>query len=871
MNKSILYIGLCLFAASVPTEPVASSTNTGIFRIFGKEKKKNKKEETETSVSEYKKLTGRDSVALKGIANVIKKDNSFYLEFPVKLTGRAFLVTNRLQQVPEELNEAGVNKGINYENQVVTFEWCKEEKKLRIRQQRLTPEVNSDDAMAPSVTDNYINPLIAALKIEAIAPDSSTVIVKVDDLFNGKQTNINDVFNNINLGTSANSDLSRIVSIKAFENNIVATSELTTIVHEGMSKVNITVVASSSFSLLPEIPMQGRKENRRIGYFTTNRLQYADKQQETETNRYVTRWRLEPSDEAAYLRGELTSPKHPIVFYIDPATPKQLQPYIRRGILDWNTAFEKAGFKNAIEVKEYTDSIAAEGDDMKYSVFTYAASTKANAMGPSVIDPRTGEILEADVIWWHNVVSLLREWIVVQTGAVNPDVRGKNIPDEMMGEAARFVACHEIGHSLGLKHNMIASNAYPTDSLRSATFMERVNGTAASIMDYARFNYVAQPGDNVPSTSPHIGPYDELAIEWGYRWFPDKDKEKEELHKLLKNHTEDIYRYGEEQTPREAVDPRSLSEDLGNDAMKSARYGIANLKRIVPEIINWTTTGEEGQTYKEAAQLYSGVIFQWNLYLYHVMANVGGMYIENTEVGDGKKTYTFVEKEKQKEAVQFLIEEAINYPAWLFDTPLSDYTYILKSTPTGTLEQSPNVLYKNALNYLIWDLLDNKRMMRMFENEFRNGSEAFTAVEMMDMLHKSIFATTIAGKKTDVMTRNLQKSFVDLLITAAAEQEGVKINKKLHDRNFLLENKKLPCGYFGHDTQENENESRSARLIDMYSTQINRVSDALSVKRGELVQILNLLKTKKNSTTASDRYHYEDMILRIQTALGLAK
>lgn len=871
MNKTIIYIGLYLLTASVPTEPIVSSTNTGIFRIFRKGQEKNKKEKTETSVSEYKKLTGRDSVALKDIANVIKKDNSFYLEFPVKLTGRAFLVTNRLQQVPEELNEAGVNKGINYENQVVTFEWCKEEKKLRIRQQRLTPEVNSDDAMAPSVTDNYINPLIAALKIEAVAPDSSTVIVKVDELFNGKQTNINDVFNNINLGTSANSDLSRIVSIKAFENNIVATSELTTIVHEGMSKVNITVVASSSLSLLPEIPMQGRKENRRIGYFTTNRLQYADKQQETETNRYVTRWRLEPSDEAAYMRGELTPPKHPIVFYIDSATPKQLQPYIRRGILDWNTAFEKAGFKNAIEVKEYTDSIAAEGDDMKYSVFTYAASTKANAMGPSVIDPRTGEILEADVIWWHNVVSLLREWIVVQTGAVNPDVRGKNIPDEMMGEAARFVACHEIGHSLGLKHNMIASNAYPTDSLRSATFMERVNGTAASIMDYARFNYVAQPGDNVPSTSPHIGPYDELAIEWGYRWFPDKDKEKEELHKLLKNHTEDIYRYGEEQTPREAVDPRSLSEDLGNDAMKSAGYGIENLKRIVPEIMNWTTTGEEGQTYKEAAQLYSGVIFQWNLYLYHVMANVGGMYIENTEMGDGKKTYTFVEKAKQKEAVQFLIEEAINYPAWLFDTPLSDYTYILKSTPTGTLEQSPNVLYKNALNYLLWDLLDNKRMMRMFENEFRNGSEAFTAVEMMDMLHKGIFATTIAGKKTDVMTRNLQKSFVDLLITAAAEQEGVKINKKLHDRNVLLENRQLPCGYFRHHTQEYENESRSARLIDMYSTQINRVSDALSVKRGELVRILDLLKTRRNSREASDRYHYEDMILRIQTALGLTK
>lgn len=865
--KKLFYIGgVCLFSIFMATGSIPASAHPGIFPLLAKNKKKTQEPQP---ASEYKKLTGRDSVALKGIANIIKKDGSFYLEFPTRLAGKAFLVTNRLQQVPEELNEAGVNKGINYENQVIVFEWDKEDKKLRIRQQRLTPEVNSRDAMAPSVADNYINPLIASLKVEGVAPDSGTVIVKVDELFNGKQTNINDVFNNINLGTSANSDLSRIIDIKSFDNNIVATSELTTIVHEGMSKVNVTVVVSSSISLLPEQPMRRREVNRRIGYFTTNILQYGDRQQETSTKQYITKWRLEPSDEAAYLRGEPTAPKQPIVFYIDPATPAQLQPYIRQGILDWNAAFEKAGFSNAVEVRDYTDSIAAEGDDMKYSVFTYAASTKSNAMGPSVIDPRTGEILEADIIWWHNVVSLLREWIVVQTGAVNPDVRGVDIPEEMMGEAARFVTCHEVGHSLGLKHNMIASYAYPTDSLRSASFMRQANGTAASIMDYARFNYVAQPEDGVPPVSPHIGPYDLLAIEWGYRWFPNEEEEKKGLRKLLTEHTAQVYRYGEEQVPREAVDPRSLSEDLGDDAMKSAGYGIENLKRIMPEILKWTTTGEEGQSYKEAAQLYSGVIFQWNLYLYHVMANVGGMYIENTEVGDGKKTYTFVEKEKQKAAVRFLIDQAFTYPAWLFGTSLSDYTYILKSTPAGTLEQSPNVLYKNALNYVIWDLLDNKRLVRMFENEFTNGNDAFTAVEMMDMLHNSIFAATIAGRKTDVMTRNLQKSFVDLLITAAAEQEGVKINKKLYEEHFLPDHAASPCGHCA--TGNTGSHAREARLIDMYSTQINRVSDALSVKRGELQNILTLLKSKRNTAVKADRYHYEDIILRIQTALGLTK
>ena len=312
-------------------------------------------------------------------------------------------------------------------------------------------------------------------------------------------------------------------------------------------------------------------------------------------------------------------------------------------------------------------------------------------------------------------------------------------------------------------------------------------------------------------------------------------------------------------------------QDLGDNAMKSAAYGIENLKRIVPEIVRWTTTGEAGQTYKEAAKLYAGVIFQWGLYPYHVMANVGGIYLENTEVGDGRQTYTFVEKEKQREAVQFLLDQYISYPAWLFDTPLSDYTYVLKESPYGTLEQSPNAMYKNTLNYLLWDLLNNNRMMRMFENEFQNGDKAFTAVEMMDMMHRNIFATTINGKKTDIMTRNMQKAFVDALITAAAEAEGVKINKKLYEGQPWLECMLSPYGKCETPFASTEGDNRNARLIDMYSTQINRLSDAISVKRGELMKILTLLKGKRNSSDLATRYHYEDMILRIQTALGLEK
>jgi hypothetical protein len=877
-NKPLLLRALAGALICIPV--YASAGNASYYNTSTEAKvfpwKKNKKKETteEVSKTDFEKIASESNLVSRGMFNVYAQDGKYYFEIPVSLLQRDMLVVNKLQRVPFELNDAGVNRGTNYETQMIRFEWNKEEKKIRVRQSRPLPESPENDAITRSVRDNFISPLIADFKLEACNADSTSVIIQINDIYDGSETSINNVFDNINLGTSAVKDLSRIMSIKAFPNNIVATSELTTKVHEGMSAVNVTVEVSSSLVLLPEKPMMGRLDDPKVGYFTKDLLYFSDSQQKTEEKKYITRWRLEPKpeDREAYLRGELVEPEKPIVFYIENSTPYRWRKYIKQGIEDWQVAFERAGFKNAIIAKELPDSIAANADDINYSVVTYAASSKANAMGPSILDPRSGEILEADIMWWHNVISMVQEWITVQTGAIDPKARGTKLPDEMMGDAIRFVACHEVGHSLGLRHNMMGSWTFPTDSLRSKSFTDKMNSTASSIMDYARYNYVAQPGDGVTAVSPHIGPYDIFAIEYGYRWYglPTPEAEKDVLYDFLNKHNGRLYKYSEAQDPRSAVDPRAQNEDLGDDPVRSSELGIANLKRIVPEIIKWTTTGEKGQTYEEASRLYYAVITQWNNYLYHVMANIGGIYIENTTVGDGVKTYTYVEKEKQEASLDFLLNEVLCYPRWLFDTEISDYTFLLRKNPTGVIEYAPSQILKNTQGYIFWDLLSNDRLMRMLENELKNGKKAFTVVEMMDKMHNSIFATTIKGGTPDVMERNLQKGFLDALITAAAENEGVKINKQLTTTSgnpYLFHH----TPWCSHDEFAIEQAERmgARRELSFYGGQVNRISDAISVKRGELLRIKKLLESRRNTSDTAARYHYDDMILRINTALGL--
>ncbi|GAL64178.1 hypothetical protein JCM19300_2331 [Algibacter lectus] len=500
-----------------------------------KNDKENQVESDSIDSTDDKKLTYKkflkDGHVKKGLFNVYSIKEDYYFEVPDSLLSRDLLIVNKVSSVPYALNGHGLNKGMTFETKLVRFYRDTVLNKVWVK--TVNPRVQSpkNDAITLSVKDNFGESIIEEFKIETKNTDSTSVFIKVNKIFNGKEKSFSDLLTNIGLGGSVKANLSILESIKSFPENVVVKSLLTTSVSEGGSPaLPLTIGVTTNIVLLPTDVMKPRFSDKRIGYFTKPMDYFSDEQQEVETRGMITRWRLEPKEEdiEKYKQGELVQPKKQIVYYLDPATPKQWRPYIEQGVYDWNVAFEAAGFKNVIKVKFPSEADKNfDADDVRYSVITYAASEKQNAMGPSVVDPRSGEILESDIIWWHNLMKGLHSWIRVQTGPIDPKARANTFSNEHMGEAIRFVSSHEVGHTFGLKHNMGASFSYPVDSLRSKTFTSKMGGTAPSIMDYARFNYVAQPEDNVTDITPKIGVYDKYAIDWGYRWIENTTAHQE--------------------------------------------------------------------------------------------------------------------------------------------------------------------------------------------------------------------------------------------------------------------------------------------------------------------------------------------------------
>ena len=845
--------------------------------VFSQDKKSKKKDTAKTE-NEAKK----DSTAKKGntaayndfIKDAVTKDGLFkihtikekiYFEIPNEVLGKDLLIVNKISSVPAQINNAGINKGMNYENKLIRF--YKDEKNNKVWAKTFDPKisVNKKDNIALSVRDNYGESIIEGFEIKTYGKDSA-VVVQVNNVFNGTSKSFNNLFDNIGMGGSVRTKDSYIEEVKSFPQNVVIKSQLTTQISEGKTtaeKADLTVGTTTNIVLLPE-PMVGRFSEDRVGYFTTPKVYFSDKQQRVDNKELITRWRLEPKEQEVgkYLSGQLVEPKKPIVYYIDPATPKQWQQAIIDGVHDWNKAFEKAGFKNVIsarlpdpEDKEY------DVDDVRYSVITYAASSMANAMGPSVVDPRTGEILESDIIWWHNVMTLLHSWMRVQTGIIDPEARGNVFPDAKMANAIRFVSSHEVGHTFGLKHNMGSSFAYSVEDLRKPDFTEKMGGTAPSIMDYARFNYVAQEGDGVKQITPKIGVYDEFAINFGYRW-TGKSSPEEELSItkswINKHNGDPKYFYGEQQS--ETIDPRSQSEDLGNNAMKAGEYGIINLKKTIPNIIEWST--KDGETYEEAKAFYNQVINQWYVYNTHTLANIGGFYLTPLVKGSKMKSYIPVPYQTQKEALNFLKKNILTLPKWLFINPLKDVLKPTKNTPAGAVEQSPYNIFRERQAAILYNLLHDERLLRLLEAEFlqtEGNEKIMTVAELFDDLRKFIFDKSLKNKSLTIAERMTQKNYVDALIIDVG-----RIYEKTEKGIFG----KMPmiCDYAQHSLEDKH--SIDEQNLTMYFSGMKRLSEVGSAKRAELIKVKKIILVAKNTGDEATKNHYEDMLIRLNKALG---
>jgi hypothetical protein len=731
--------------------------------INAQKKDSTEKEKKQKKEKSFKDIITKDAVADSGLFNVYKVDDKYYYEIPDSLIGRDMLMVTRVSKmsVSIPLTQHKLNEQV--------LRWDKKEKNILLRESSYVNFANDSLPINQAVINSNFEPIIFKFKIEARNDSLKSSLINVTSLFNSdvKTLGYPQRSRKSRKISSLDTKLSFIESIKSFPKNIEA-RHVKTYKSSQTESGTVSMEINNSMVLLPKVPMKRRYFDQRVGWITNSQTDYGIDNQEAETLRYLQRWRLEIKDEdiEKFKNGELVEPKKPIVYYLDPATPKKWRKYLKAGIEDWNVAFEAAGFKNAVIVK-YPPTKDEDPDwspeDVRYSTVRYLASPTLNANGPRTSDPRSGEIFESDINWYHNVMKLLRNWFFVQTAAVNPEARGVEFKNEVMGELIRFVSSHEFGHTIGLPHNMGSSSAYPVDSLRSATFTKKY-GTAPSIMDYARFNYVAQPEDEgvalMPSdwNTPNVGVYDIYAIKWGYKPIFDVTEKEEKiiLKSWITEKADDLkYRFGSA-----GIDPSSQTEDLGNDAIKASEYGIANLKRIMPKLIDWTT--EDGETYSELGYMYGQVLGQFGRYMGHVSNNIGGIYQYYKTSDQNGAVYTHVKKSHQQNCMKFLHNQLFETPLWMINKE------ILNKIEFAGITNRVRSTQSRALN----SLLDFGKMARIIENEAINGRNAYSLIEMMTDLRKGIFKEIYNNEIIDVYRRNLQHAYLDRISYLMSNEQG---------------------------------------------------------------------------------------------------
>ena len=723
-----------------------------------------------------------------GLFGVAQNEKDWYLEVPDSLLGRRFLTVTRYVSITPGAGEYGgeeVNENMLY--------WEKASNgNLLLRADIVNIRADEDQIIYKAVKVSSENPIVASFKPEKGGEKATRI--KVNSLFEG-DVQVFSLDNmskrQYNLG-GVKGDASFIESIRTYPINTEVTvtktftynqpqpsaggpggPSRTTVLPAGREAGTVTMVLNTSMVLLPEKPMQARWFDSRVGYFAGGYSQFSDDQQGVETVRFITRWRLEarPEDREKQKRGELVEPVKPIVYYIDPATPKQWRKYLIAGVNDWQKAFEQAGWKNAIHAEEWPeDNPDMSLEDARFSVIRYLASPIANAYGPNVHDPRSGEIIESHIGWYHNVMTLVHDWYQVQAGAIDPRARKMKYDEELMGDLIRFVSSHEVGHTLGLRHNMGSSSKTPVENLRNKEWVEK-NGHTVSIMDYARFNYVAQPEDNIGKEGiyPRINDYDKWAIEFGYTPTDFATPKEDHLYwnKVIVARLAENPRlwFGGEGRDN---DPRALTEDLSDDAVAASTYGIKNLKRVIGQIPEWNK--EEGDQYENVSRMYSAVTSQFGRYMGHVAANIGGRYITNKSIEQEGPKYEPVPKARQKSALNFLNENLFQKPSWLVEVP-----YIFNLT-----DQPDSYLYTLVNNVVSSSVLLSTGKLDRLEQFAQYGAGNYTPEEYLSDLRGMVFTELDKGGKVDSYRRYLQQRYVSVAL------EVVKNNQVSGSKALLL-------------------------------------------------------------------------------------